>query len=461
MTHGVNAGPRLDRLPISRFHWRVLGLIGGGAMLDAFDVYLAGGVLAALRAEGFATLPQSAAFVSLTFLGMLIGAAMAGYVGDRFGRRYSYQFNLALFGFASVAAVFSPNMTFLIACRFVMGIGLGAELVVAAGTLGEFVPPAHRGRWGAILGLIIGSGLLIATTIGYLVIPTLGWRYMFAIAGGGAVLIWIMRKNMPESPRWLESVGRLDEAETALVAIEREVEKEKGPLPTPAQSLAAPAPNAPLSALFSRQLRGRLTAASLTAISINVSVHGFVAWLPTFMVSHGASVVQSLWFTTLMSFGSIAGSLIGIAVADRVPRRLSLTLSALTVMLFGCLYPMAGGSTLLPLVGFLLVSSIYAMTAVGLFSYIPELFPTAYRLRGTGFAGMCARAASMVTPYATVSLFAAFGLPGVLGMVFAVLLAMIVAIAWLGIETRGASLDAAEDPATDAAATTRHMEFAK
>lgn len=460
MTHGVHAGPRLDRLPIARFHWRVLGLIGGGALLDAFDVYLAGGVLAALRAEGFATLGQSAVFISMTFLGMLIGAAMAGYVGDRFGRRYSYQFNLALFGFASIAAVFAPNMTVLTICRFVMGVGLGAELVVAAGTLGEFVPPAHRGRWGAILGLIIGSGLLIATTIGYLVIPTLGWRYMFAIAGGGAVLIWIMRKNMPESPRWLESVGRLDEAEAALVAIEREVAAEKGPLAAYPRTSAGPVAKAPLSALFSRRLRGRLTAATLTAVGINVSVHGFVAWLPTFMVSQGTTVVQSLWFTTLMSFGSISGSLIGIVVADRLPRRMSLVLAALAAVVFGTLYPFASGEVMLPLTGFLLVSSIYAMTAVGLFSYIPELFPTAYRLRGTGFAGMCARAASMVTPYLTVFLFEAAGLPGVLGMVFTILAVMILAITWLGIETRGIALDDTDDlAATDARAA--HLEYAK
>lgn len=459
MIHGVNAGPRLDRLPIARFHWRVLGLIGGGALLDAFDVYLAGGVLAALRAEGFATLAQSAVFISMTFLGMLIGAAMAGYVGDRFGRRYSYQFNLALFGFASIAAVFAPNMTILTICRFVMGVGLGAELVVAAGTLGEFVPPAHRGRWGAILGLIIGSGLLIATTIGYLVIPTLGWRYMFAIAGGGAVLIWIMRKQMPESPRWLESVGRLDEAEAALIKIESEIEAEKGALPAPATTGGQPMVHAPLKELFSPALRGRLAAATLVVVSVNVSVHGFVAWLPTFMVSHGSSIVQSLWFTTLMSFGSIAGSLIGIAIADSVPRRVSIVASALAVMVLGALYPMATGAVTLPLTGFLLVSSIYALTAVGLFSYVPELFPTAYRLRGTGFAGMCARAASMVTPYLTVLLFERFGLPGVLGMVFTVLVAMIVVILWVGVETKGAPLDETA-PEPRAAAGTK-LEFAE
>ena len=437
----IQAGPRLDRLPISRFHWRILGLISGGAFLDAFDVYLAGGVIAALKASGFATLGQAATFLSATFLGMLIGAGTAGYLGDRFGRRYSYQFNLALFGFASVAAAFAPSMTFLIVCRFVMGVGLGAELVVAAGTLGEFIPPSHRGRWGSIMGMIIGSGLLVATMIGYVVIPTLGWRYMFAIAGAGALVIWVLRKKMPESPRWLESVGRLDEAETVLSAIEAEVRAEKGTLPPPSTAPSVVLANAPLSKLFAPGMRGRLAAASFTAISINVSVYGFVAWLPTFLVSKGHTMVQSLGFTTLMSFGSIVGSGIAVLIADRFPRRTSLIVTALLILLFGALYPNAVSPVALTVTGFLLVTSIYVLTAIGLFLYVPELFPTAYRLRGTGFAGMCARAASMATPFLTVALFQRFGLEGVLAMVGTVLALMIVSILLLRIETRGASLD--------------------
>lgn len=437
----VNAGPRLDRLPISRFHWRILGLISAGAFLDAFDVYLAGGVIAAMKAEKFATLAQAATFLSATFLGMLIGAGMAGYVGDRFGRRYSYQFNLALFGFASVAAVFAPSMPFLILCRFVMGVGLGAELVVAAGTLGEFIPPSHRGRWGSIMGTIIGSGLLVSTMIGFLVIPNLGWRYMFAIAGAGALLIWVLRKKMPESPRWLESVGRFDEAEALLREIEAEVTAEKGPLPKPVAAPAVVLGNAPLSRLFARGMRGRLLAATLTAVSINVSVYGFVAWLPTFLIGKGQTMVQSLGFTTLMSFGSIAGSLIAVAISDKVSRRTSLVVSALFILLFGALYPNADSAVALAVTGFLLVTSIYVLTAIGLFLYVPELFPTAYRLRGTGFAGMCARAASMLTPFCTVALFQRFGLEGVLAMVGSVLALMVVTVLFVRIETRGASLD--------------------
>ena len=155
----VNAGARLDRLPICAFHWRILGLIGAGMFLDAFDIYLAGGVLGAVLKEGWSTLQLNATFVSSTFIGMTLGAWFSGILGDRFGRRFTYQVNLAIFGLASIAAAFAPSMTVLIACRFIIGIGLGAEIVVGYATLTEFVPASSRGRWIGLLAVITNFSL--------------------------------------------------------------------------------------------------------------------------------------------------------------------------------------------------------------------------------------------------------------------------------------------------------------
>ena len=139
----VNSGGRLDRLPISPFHYRVLGLVGAGMFLDAFEIYLAGGVLAALVKSGWSDLAYNGWFISITFAGMMVGAWSAGIFGDRYGRRFSYQLNLLIFGIASLAGAAAP---WLIAARFVMGVGLGAEIVVGYVTLSEFVPPLQRGR---------------------------------------------------------------------------------------------------------------------------------------------------------------------------------------------------------------------------------------------------------------------------------------------------------------------------
>ena len=444
----VNSGARLDRLPISRFHWRVLWLISAGAFLDAFDIYLAGGVIAAMLREGFSTLRLNAMFVSATFFGMLIGAGLAGWIGDRMGRRYSYQANLAIFGVASIAAVFAPNIYWLIGFRFLMGLGLGAELVVAAGTLCEFVPPQFRGRWVSLMGLIINSGLLVATFTGYFVIPNLGWRAMFAIAGCGALVVWVLRKRMPESPRWLESVGRLDDAEAALQAIERETEARCGPLPPVDRLQSLEIGHVPVSRLFAPDMRGRLLAACLTVVAVNVSVYGFVAWLPTFLVKQGMTIVQSLGFTTLMSFGSTAGALVGLMLADRFPRQKSLVAICAAIIVLGVIYPAMRDPAALTVVGFALITSIYVLVTIGLYAYVPELFPTELRLRGTGISGMCGRAASISTPYLAVTLFERFGVQGVLTMVSGVLVCLVAAILALRLETGQRSLEDTASPAT-------------
>jgi hypothetical protein len=141
----VNAAARLDRLPTSAFHRRILWLIGIGMFFDGFDVYVAATVLGATLKSGFSTLSQNAQFVSVTFVGMMLGSFLTGFLGDRYGRRFTYQANLAIFGLASIASAFAPSMQILIALRCIMGLGLGAEIVVGFSTLTEFVPPLlHR-----------------------------------------------------------------------------------------------------------------------------------------------------------------------------------------------------------------------------------------------------------------------------------------------------------------------------
>ncbi|HEX7969819.1 MAG TPA: MFS transporter, partial [Stellaceae bacterium] len=174
MSISVNAGARLDRLPISSFHYRVFWLIGAGMFFDGYDLYVAGPVLGATVKSGFSTLANNAQFLSLTFVGMTIGSVMAGWLGDRFGRRFTYQFNLMVFGLASLAAAFAPNIETLNALRFVMGLGLGAEIVVGYSTMTEFVPPQTRGRWLSMMAFIVVAGFPVTALLGYLIIPNFG-----------------------------------------------------------------------------------------------------------------------------------------------------------------------------------------------------------------------------------------------------------------------------------------------
>src|SRR5215468_12697020 len=178
MASFVNASGRLDRLPISSFHQRVFWMVGAGMLLDGYDLYVFTNVLPAAAQSGFSTPLQNADFISKTFLGMTIGALLTGFLGDRYGRRFTYQINLLVFGLASLAAAFAPNMTTLIWLRFIMGLGLGAEIVVGYGTLTEFVPPQSRGWWLAFMSFVVVSGLPATALFGYFIIPQFGWRPM-------------------------------------------------------------------------------------------------------------------------------------------------------------------------------------------------------------------------------------------------------------------------------------------
>ena len=448
MNQIVNAGARLDRLPLSSFHWKILALISAGAMIDAFDIYLAGGVAPAMAREGFSTLAMNATFVSSTFVGMFIGAALAGVVGDRFGRRVSYQANLLVFGLASLAAYFAPNIQALIGLRFVMGLGLGAELVIAAGTLSEFIPPRHRGHLGGVLSLCVASGLTVSSWIGYFVIPTIGWRWMFVIAGAAAMVVWAMRKSMPESPRWLEAVGRTADAEATLTRIEAQVMRTHSTLPPATPTARVAVEPAPLSALFSAQLLPRLVVASLVIMTVNVAAYGFIVWLPTFFTQQGMTVTKSLGYTMTMATGAMVGSLIAALVADRIRRVPAIAGSCLVVILSGIVFCCMTSAVGVLALGFVLVTALYFYISMGQFNFVPELFPTRYRLRGAGFASMLGRAAAIGTPFATLALFRDYGVTGVLAGVGFMLAATGISVLLLRVETSRLPLEriAAADP---------------
>jgi putative MFS transporter len=278
----ANAGARLDRLPISSFHRRIMWLIGIGMFFDGFDIYVAATVLGATLRSGFSTMRQNAEFVSVTFLGMMLGSFLTGFLGDRYGRRFTYQANLAIFGIASIAAAFAPSMMALILLRFVMGAGLGAENVVGYATMTEFVPPQARGKWLGLISVFVVAGLPVTALLGSLIIPRFGWRIMFLIGGLGALAVWRLRKSLPESPRWLESIGRHEQADAILLAIEEEVSRHHAPLKPPAIS-SPTIQSRGLGVLLSPLLLPRMIVGATTLIVVNTLIYGFITWLPTFL----------------------------------------------------------------------------------------------------------------------------------------------------------------------------------
>ena len=411
--------------------------------LDYFDAMLQGSVLGALTASHWSTLNLNAQFISATFLGMLIGSFLSGVLGDRYGRRFTYQVNLLVIGLTSLAAAFAPSMRWLIGCRLIMGLGLGAEIVIGYSTLTEFVPPRSRGRWLAWLALITDSAVAVSALAGYFVIPRFGWRPMFALAGVGALVVWRARAKMPESPRWLESVGRTDEADRIMAEIEAEVQGDaREPLPEPKVGDARETPSrAGLRILFSPAVIRRTLLGSLITVTINVVLYGLLSWLPTFMVMERLGVSESLRYTMLMSLGAPIGPLIACFLADRIGRRVSLAVASVLAAVLGAAYALVPTIQAATVVGFFLFLFLYLVVALGLASYVPELFPTAYRLRGVGVCMTAGRAAAAMVPWFTVWAYSRGGVALILEVFCGLLLFQGLAVILFGINTENRSLE--------------------
>jgi putative MFS transporter len=439
----VNAGARLDRLPLSSFHRRIMWLIGAGMFFDGFDIYIVATVLGATLKSGFSTMRQNAQFVSATFLGMMLGSFLTGFLGDRYGRRFTYQANLAIFGLASIAAGFAPSMGVLILLRFIIGIGLGAENVVGYSTLTEFVPPQARGKWLGGMSAVVTTGLPAAGLVGTLVIPHFGWRAMFLLGGLGALIVWYLRRALPESPRWLESVGRTQEAETILQAIESEVSSSHGSLPHPT-STPAPMRSRSLGSLVSPVLLPRMVVGCFTLIVINTLIYGFVTWLPTFFVQAGLSIAKSFGYALVMSFGAPIGSAVGAFTADSWGRKPTIVGASLLTILVGGIYPFIKDPITLMITGFMLTVPIYVLVALLFAIYIPELFPTEVRLRASGICNTFGRGATILTPFIIVTLFRSHGVGGVLSLMIGLLVLQICVVLLFGVEPKKRRLEEIE-----------------
>ena len=275
-THDV--GRKLDALPLGRFHYRLTGLIVGGLFVDQFDNYITGGVLGAAIKEGWSTMSMNALFISAGTAGMTIGSIAAGWLGDRYGRRFSFQLNLLIFGLFSFAAAASPTMGWLTVSRFLMGLGMGAEFVIAYTMLSEFVPPQSRGRWQASMAVISNGAVFISSLCGFLIIPHYGWRWVFVIAGIAALVVWVLRKTLPESPRWLESQGRNAEAEKVVDDIVHELGLKEAPAVAPSATPTTVTADVPFMVLFSPPvIRSLADPAKTYAVNVGGTVNVFEA----------------------------------------------------------------------------------------------------------------------------------------------------------------------------------------
>lgn len=438
---------KMDYVPVSKLHYKILWLIGLGIFLDGFDVYLAGGVLGVLLKTGWSSIGLNATFISVTFVGLLIGSLLTGFLGDSMGRKFSYQLNLLIFGGASLAASLAPNMTFLIVCRGIMGIGLGAEIVTGYTLLAEFVPSKTRGKWGSMLSLITNVSAPASALLGYIIIPSIGWRWMFVFVGVFSLIVWYLRKSMPESPRWYESKGMEKDAEDVVMMFYKEAENEKG------KAITQPFVNKvnilqdhdkkfdKFGDLFKENMISRTIVGCMVLIAINTLIYTFVTWAPTLFLKSGINVSKSLGYTTIMMIGAPIGALLGCFIVDKCGRKWCLVVFMIFAGVLGYAYAAQKAMSLILIIGFFLTVMIYVLLTIGLAVYVPELFPTEIRLRGSGFCNAIGRLVTIFSPYGVAWILKNYNVKVVFIVLGILLLIVALTVGIFGVETKQKSLD--------------------
>jgi putative MFS transporter len=440
----ASVAARLNRLPPIRTHRHATIIAGVGTFFDLFDIFLAG-VLSTVLTQQFQLdrLALPAALGS-AFVGMFIGATLLGRFADRFGRRTAFLLNLSIYSAFTLAGAFSTSATMLIATRFLAGIGIGAELPLVDAYLGELLPARLRGRyiaWAYTLGFV---GIPAAGLLGRLLVPLEpfgidGWRWMFVAGSLGAVIVWFVRTSLPESPRWLESVGRTAEAEAIVARMEEEASA-AGPLPPPSRDEAATVGRARLSVLFGAQYRSRTIMLGIFHIFQTVGYYGFGTLVPLVLASKGYSIVTSLTFTTLTFIGYPIGSALSLPIVERVERKWLIASSAMLMSVLGIAMGYASSPAAIVLLGFLYtaVSNVFSN---GLHIFQVEIFPTYIRATASGLCYGLSRLSSAAMPFVLLPVLEDWGAGPMFTVVAAALWIVVLDIALFAPRTTGRALE--------------------
>ena len=408
----LSKNERLDRLPVTSKHKKLLVGSGVGWALDAMDVGLISFIMAALAVHWNLESTQTSWIATAGFVGMALGASLGGLLADKYGRRHVFALTLLVYGLATGASALATGLAVLIALRFIVGLGLGAELPVASTLISEFAPRRIRGRMVVLLEAFWAAGWIAAAIIGTFVVGASdsGWRWALAIGMVPAAYALYVRLALPESVRYLEAKNRHQEAEEIVASFENAALAEGKNLDSDLAPEVALDEAFEGSSIWSSRLRARTAALWIIWFCINLSYYGAFIWIPSLLVADGFTLVRSFSFTLIITLAQLPGYAAAAWLIEVWGRRVTLAVflvgSAVSAGAFG----LADSEVSIIIAGCFL--SFFNLGAWGaLYAIGPELYPTHIRGRGTGAAAGFGRIASIISPLIVPPILAAAGQP--------------------------------------------------
>jgi MFS transporter, putative metabolite:H+ symporter len=445
-------GTALDEAKISPLHRRVIALIAAGYFFDVIDFTILGSLIPFIIKSGFTTPAQAAIIGSAAIFGMFIGTAGQGEFSDRFGRRFIYQFNLLLFGVFTILGALAPSVTILVICRFIAGLGLGAEQPLAFAYAGEYSPKRIRGRilaivhfiggacvWPIGTGLALGLGSFMASLPGIENAAEYTWRGVWIIIGIGALIVWVFRFSLPESPRYLATHGRGQQALEVLGRLG--IPGPKEPLTSDAASNTKSDPFALVFSMFpKRVIAGMICFTAFFGVAI-----GLGAWLPNIMNAKGFSITKSLQYTLAMNFAVPTASLFMMYALDKFGRKITSVCAFIGAGLMAIAFANAATEMQLLLAGFVMIFFVQvAGNSMQIFA--SEVFPTNARASGFGWASGVGRLATAFILPTILWVQNGWGLTTVFVCLAILLFIAAISVTQLGPEARQKGLDELAPP---------------
>ena len=441
-------GQRLDGLSVGPMHRKVVVAIGLGLFFEMYEIFLSSTISTTLKTQYDMDGTTLKLLLASSFVGMFVGAAALGRLADRIGRRRAFLFNLIWFSLWTLVGAFAPTPWFLVATRFLAGIGVGAEYPVADAYLSDVLPKSHRGRLAAwaytcsfVAVPVLGFLSLWLNKHAVLGIP--GWRVLLLIGSLGAAAVMLMRRGLPESPRWLAGVGRAEEARAAVRQFE------SGTTTTESAPAAATAEAAeetpavvtnPIRRLSVSPYRERLGMLAVFHLFQSFGYYGFGTLAALVLVSRGYDVTSSLMFTALSYLGYPIGSALAIPLLKWFERKYLLMATVAAMAAFGLLFATVDNTALIVVFGFLTTATSNVFSNV-YHVYQAEIFPTDVRATAVGWTYSLSRLSSGALPFILIPVLDEYGAAAMFTVVLAALAIVIAVVAWIGPRTTRRNLE--------------------